>query len=236
MPAGDQPPTQRPPEATLLELARKKFATLSRAEEKLFRAAQEGREASELTGDQGEDNPANAANWNADRVVRPEGIAWLCTDPQASALVTYRGLKLHGMRIGGELDLEQAEIKFSLIARSCAFAGNIRLDDAHLRGLDLTGCFINGLSAVRARFDGAVLLGGGFKAEGEIRLFGATIDGDLYCSGAQFLNAKGTALDAVSAKIGGNVFLRHEFKAEGDLSNRSRRIHRLVFDHSDRFV
>ena len=130
MPAGDQGLTQQPPDSTLLKLARKKFAPLSPAEERLFRAAQEGRAASALAGNKKEDDPANAANWNADRVVRGECIAWLCTEPQASVLVTYRGLELHGMRVDADLDLNNAEIKFPLTAWKCAFSGNVFLRDA----------------------------------------------------------------------------------------------------------
>ena len=217
MPAGDQPPTQPPPEPTLLELARKKFATLSRAEEELFRAAQEGREASALTDDENEDDPANAANWDADRVVRGERIAWLCTDPQAAALVTYHGLELYGMRIDGDLDLNDTEVEFSLKARKCAFSGNILLRDAQLRGLSLSGCLIKSLNADGAKIRGSVFFRDGFKAEGEVSLLGATIGGDLDCDGAQLSNAKGTALIAEGAKIGGSVFLTNGFKAEGEV-------------------
>jgi hypothetical protein len=119
----------------LLELARKKFGRLSRAEKKLFRAAQEGTAASAFADDESENNRASAANWNADRVVRGECITWLCTEPQASALVTYQGLEFWGMRIEGELNLSQAQIKFPLFAQKCAFSDNIVLRDAQLREL-----------------------------------------------------------------------------------------------------
>jgi len=218
MPAGDQPPSQLPPEPALLTLARKKFATLSRAEEELFRSTQEGRVASVLTDDESENNPANAANWNPDRVVRGGCIAWLCTDPQALALVTYRGLQLLGMRIDADLEVQNAEIKFPLTAWKCAFSGNFLLRDAQLRGLYLVGCLIKSLSADRARIRGAVLLRDGFKAEGEVNLLGATIDGYLDCTSAQFSNATGFALNANGAKVEGGVFLRDGFKPDAEVN------------------
>ncbi len=214
MQVGDQPP----PEPKLLELARKKFATLTHAEEELFRATQEGREASVLTGNEKEDNPANAANWDADRrVVRAESIVWLYTDSQASAFLTHRGVTLVGMGIDADLDLSYAEIKFSLKALNCVFSGNILLLDAQLRGIYLLGCLIKSLNAHRAKIRGGVMLRNGFKAEGEVRLVGATIDGDLDCNGAQFSNPNGIALFVDAAKIDGSIFLPGGFKAAGQV-------------------
>jgi hypothetical protein len=87
----------------LSELAEQHFAPFSRAEGKLFRAAQEGVEASALAENEDENDPAKAAKWNTDRVVRAKCIAWVCTDPQASTLVSYHGLDLRCMRIDGDL-------------------------------------------------------------------------------------------------------------------------------------
>lgn len=211
-------PAELPPEPALLALARKRFGVLSGGEEELFRAAQEGRAASALRGDKEQDKLANAANWDADRVVRAGCIAWVCTDPKASALMTHRGLDLNGMRIDGELDLGDAEVRFPFSAWKCAFSGNIDLVDAQVRGFYLGGCQIKSLDAGRAIISGSILLRDGCKAEGEINLSGATIGGDLDCSGAQFSNANGLALMGGGTKIEGNVFLRNGFVAEGEVN------------------
>lgn len=210
-----RPPAVQPvPEAPLLALAQKKFGTLSRAEEELFRAAQEGRAASALAVDEKESDPAKAANWPADRAVRAACISWICTDPPASALVTHRGLRLEGMRIDGEFDLRNADINFQVLAWKCAFADNIYLQDAQTRGFYLVDCQIEGLQADRAILKGSVLLRV-VKAEGEVNLSGTTISGDLDCTGAQFLNAntERKAFTANSAKIQGSVYLNNGFKA-----------------------
>jgi hypothetical protein len=217
MAADKQSPAEPKPEPALLALAREKFGALSGAEEELFRAAQEGRRASALSPDKKENNPADAANWDAERVVRAKCISWVCTDPKASALMTYRGLDLQGMRIDGELDLEFSEIKFSLRARLCAFSGDISLWDAQLRGFYLVGCQIKSLNANRAIINGSLFLRDGFKAEGGVDLVGIKIAGYLDCDGAQFLNANGFALVANGADIGSYVFLR-KVKTEGEVN------------------
>ena len=121
------------------------------------------------------------------------------------------------MRIDSDLDFSNAEIKFPLKAWKCAFSENVSLQDAQLCGLYLVGCLIKSLNADRAKIRGAVLLRNEFKAEGEVRLAGATIDGDLDCSGAQLSNAHGRALRADGAKIGGSVLLMDGFTAEGEV-------------------
>jgi sRNA-binding regulator protein Hfq len=217
MAADKQSPAESMPEPSLLALARKKFGALSPAEEELFRAAQEGRGASALGADEKENDPANAANWKAERVVSAECIAWVCTDPQASALMTRQGLELNGMRIDGVLNLENAEMRFALRAWKCAFSEEICLRDTTMAGLFLVHCQIRVLNANRATVKGSLFLRY-LKAEGEINLVGGRVGSDLECSGAQLLNAKGDALNANGATIEGHVFLRDGFKAEGEIN------------------
>ncbi|PYL28000.1 MAG: hypothetical protein DMF39_09805 [Verrucomicrobia bacterium] len=97
-----------PSRPTLLDLAKTKFAPrqLTHAEAKVFMSTELGEPASALTGDDKQDDPANAANWPDARVVHAECLAWLCTDREASSRVTFRGIQIYGMRIDGKLDLE----------------------------------------------------------------------------------------------------------------------------------
>jgi sRNA-binding regulator protein Hfq len=205
-------------EIVLLELARKKFASsnFSRAEEEVFRAAQTGEQASARSGDEMQDDPANAGNWHADRVVRAECIAWLCTDREASALVAHRGIRIIGMRIDGELDLSRAEIKFPFRILNSAFTGRTLLQDTQLPFLSLQGCHVKELHGDRLKVSGSVFLRNGFKAEGEVRLVGATM-ADLDCTCAQFLNSNGPALSADGVQIKGGALLRNGFKAQGEV-------------------
>ena len=121
------------------------------------------------------------------------------------------------MRIDGDLDLNNAEIKFPLRAGMCAFSGDVLLQFAQLKGFYLFGCLIKSLNASGANIRGAVLLRDGFETEGEVNLMRATIGGDLDCTGVQLSNPKGTALSAEGTKVGGSVFLTNGFKAKGEV-------------------
>ena len=62
---------------------------------------------------------------------------------------------------------------------------------------------------------GSVFLCQGFTAEGEVRLVGAQIGGDLGCDGGSFKNPGDDALSADGAHVGGSVFLNQGFAADG---------------------
>lgn len=204
-------------ETKLLELARERFTnTLSLAEEKLFRAAASGRVADCRSGSEEGDDPANSSNWGKDRIVKANRLAWLCTDPTASALVTYRGIFVTGARIEGILDLEWANIAFPLVISKCAIGQTIKLRHCHLHTLNLFGTHIKDLQAHGLEVEKDVLLSNGFKAEGEVRLMSARIGGNLGCDGSQFINPKASALNADGAEITGGLFFRGTI-AEGEV-------------------
>jgi sRNA-binding regulator protein Hfq len=209
-----------PPKATLLDFAKKKFATrkLTDAEEKLFSFTPEGKEVNKLGKDDKENDPATAADWPDERVIHAECLEWLCTNREASGLVTHRGIQIEGVRIDGDLDLEEAQIAFRLVLWKCAFKGDILLKNARMRSLYLLNCSVKSLNGSGAHFEGSVFLREDCKAEGEVNLSRATIDEDLSCSGAQLTNPTDKALSADGATINGYVFLSHGFKAEGEVN------------------
>jgi sRNA-binding regulator protein Hfq len=203
-------------ETNLLQLAKERFTNdLSVAEEKLFRAVARGEEFHFTTGSAKEDDPANSSNWGKDRVIRADRLAWLCTDAAASALVTYRGISISGLRIEGVLDLEWANVAFPISALNCAFKNSILLTECHLCALCLDGTHIKDLRADGLRVERELFLRNGFRADGEVRLLSASIGGNLECDGSQFINPNAIALFADGVKIEGHVFLRNNFSAHG---------------------
>src|SRR5208283_4735673 len=62
-----------------------------------------------------------------------------------------------------------------------------------------------------------VFLNDDFHAEGEVRMLGAQIGGDLDCTRGAFENPSGDALSADRSSVAGDVILREGFHAKGDI-------------------
>ncbi len=80
------------------------------------------------------------------------------------------------------------------------------------------------LFADRIKVTGSVFLRNGFISDGEVRLLGAEIGGNLDCERGMFKNpaqkevkGSGDALSADGMKVKGSVFLRNGFSAEGEV-------------------
>lgn len=207
------------PKPTLEELAREQFPDLSEAELRLLRAVAKGLLA--YCGDpaKGRDepvnNPRNADAWGKEHDIRGDLIRWLCVEPGVQSRIDFRGIIVFSARITGELDLSYVVVGFPLIFYSCKFAGPLRLVQADLPRLNLTMSVAGAVFANGAHIRGDVLLSGGFSAEGEVNLYGASVGGSLGCDNGSFKNANGVALNMENAKIEGAVLLRESFSAEG---------------------
>ena len=200
----------------LLQLARERFEDLTQAEEAMVRAAGDGTIANCTLGESDTD-PAHAEQWSEHRVIRADRIAWLCTEADASARVSHHGIQVKAARIEGELDLRDAEVGFSLYFESCAVLNRINLHGAQVKNLYLPGTHTRALKADGLKVGGPVLLRNGFKADGEVRLVGATIGSNLECDASEFTKPEGYALIAAGVKVDGDVFLRNAFKAQGQV-------------------
>ena len=201
----------------LLQLANEKFGELTEAEEKLFRDTVNGQIADYSTGDETANDTANASEWATNRVLRASRIAWLCTDKRASKFVTHRGLEINGARIDEQFDLSHANVSFPLHFERCKFRAEIYLLHARIAALYMSGTHTGQIFADGLKVDGHLNLRNGFRAEGEVRLLGATIGGDLDSEKGQFINEGGKALYADGLKVEGCVFLQNGFRAKGEV-------------------
>jgi len=200
-------------------MARARFGGLSQAELELLRAAQRGRMAVCGPPDpkHPDNDPAHADDWGPDREIRAELIRWLCVDTDARTRVDPRGIRVLGAKITRELDLSFACVPFPLLLVRCRLTHDADLTSAEIPLLALPGTWVKSVSADRANVKGGVFLGEGFSAEGEVRLLGAQIGGNLECTGGTFRNAGGKALAADRANVAGSIFLREGFSAEGEV-------------------
>ncbi|MEN3371245.1 MAG: hypothetical protein V7609_3388 [Verrucomicrobiota bacterium] len=210
---------------TLLELARREFAPrpLSEAERDLFTTAETGKVMLAPRGDKTEGDAANVPARQDDRVIHAECLVWLCTNRGASLMVTYGGIRMDGVRIKGDLNLENAQIAFPFSGTKCAFEGRILLSNARMRSLSLLNCSVNGLEGGGVNIEGNVLLRGS-TAKGGVNFAAATIGGRLDCGQARFTVPNGYALTATNVTINGSVFLTEGCRANGGVNLDSAKI------------
>jgi sRNA-binding regulator protein Hfq len=211
-------------ERDLLRLAREKFGRLTEgkkklteAEEKLFRAVANGGVADYSAEDANDNDPADANNWGRERVIDANRIAWLCTDKRASELVMHGGIWVKGACIDGEIDLLFAKVPFPLYFEKSAVAKGFHLAHAGIPALNLAGTRTGPIGADGLKVEHSVFLRYGFKADGEVRLVGATIGGNLDCRNGQFNNERADALSADGVKVEGDVLFSSGFRAEGEV-------------------
>ena len=145
-------------------------------------------------------------------------------NPGALALVADNA------KVGGNVFLRGAVDSQGKAGAPFSAEGEVSLMGADVNGdLDCDGATFNNqgeiaLGADRLKVGGGVFLGSAvnsqgnvtpFKADGEVRLLGADVRGNLECIGATFKNPSKIALNADRLKVGGNVFLRGAVDSQG---------------------
>jgi sRNA-binding regulator protein Hfq len=169
--------------------------------------------------------------------IRGDLLSWLCTNPQATAQLTYRGISITGAEFVEEVDLTWTKISFPIMAFNCVFSETINLSNSQLALLFLEGSSLKDLNANSTHFEGSVFLSYGFKAEGGVDFTNAKIDVNLECSSGQFVgNDRVPALNANSAEVKGSVFLNNGFKAEGGVDFANAKIDRNLDCDSGQFL
>jgi hypothetical protein len=167
------------------------------------------------TGPNIENDLINSPNWSTNRIIRADFIEWLCTDPQASSLISRKGIQLQGFRIDGTLNLQYANIPFPFVAANCVFSGDIILRNSHLLQLTIAKSYFKTLDASEAQVEGDVLICDGCRSTGTVDFDSATIAGGFDCYGSSFVNTNGNALFCDYIKIGRALHLDDGFNAQG---------------------
>jgi hypothetical protein len=158
-------------------------------------------------------NPANGAQWGAERRVRGEALAAMLTEPSRGR--RPRAARLALARITGTLDLEGLKLACPLILQSCFFDHSVNANATQVPNLALTSCHMPRLTGrqIRSRDDIDLT---GLHAQ-YIQLDEARVGGRLNLNGAHLENPDGDALTAEGAQIHGDMFCRAGFQAEGQI-------------------
>ncbi len=233
-----QPAPQESPTRTLEKLAREKFGELTRTELRVVQAAARGEvawgdekirqpEDALIEAEYKKQNyPAKATedDWRNSRKVSAKLIRWLCEDEEARKLVDQHGIDIVGAWIDGVVDLSYLHINFPVVLRKCSIPKGIELTSAEMSDLDLVGSWIgqDNTGAGEKAFTGEgltvhgnVLLSDGFQAFRQVDLYGAKIEGQLYCTAGQFSDPGGDSLRLSLASIGGETALDGGFSSDG---------------------
>ena len=109
--------------------------------------------------------------------------------------VAERGVYLLGANVGGDLVCDGGTFKSSIVPINKGQA----------------------IIADRINVGGNVFLRFGFEAGGEVRLLGANIGSNLYCTGEILKGVKSISLHADGIKVGGNVSLNDGFTTDGEV-------------------
>jgi hypothetical protein len=210
----------QPKPDSLVALASARFGGLSAAEAGLLAAAQMGGfpfcGPTDDLSDPAND-PAKASEWGPERCIRASLIRWLCVEPVARDKVDPLGIRVSGAKVTEYLILSYVTVPFGLTFRNCRFAEDAELISTTLSELDFSASWARSLRADRISVKGGVFLGGGFRAEGEVRLPAAQIGIDLSCENGLFTNPANVAFNADGISVKGNVFLCRGFRAEGEV-------------------
>ncbi|MGH3871331.1 MAG: hypothetical protein ACRDSR_07415 [Pseudonocardiaceae bacterium] len=121
------------------------------------------------------------------------------------------GIRVHGARITGTLDLTHVPAVVGLELRGCFFERAVFLTGARLPWLTLSASHLPALDGDGLRVESDVLLNEGFTATGQgadgtVRLLGAHIGGQLNLNGARLTNDAGPALIGDALHVYGDVF------------------------------
>ena len=124
------------------------------------------------------DDPAGAAGWGADRVIRAEVIRELLLGAGPGEPGAAPAVRLRGARITGRLDLMGATVSCPLVCEYCFFEEELRFVEASTRTVRIVHSRLPGLNGTRMRLDGILNLWA-CEISGVLRLDQARIAGQL---------------------------------------------------------
>ena len=170
---------------------------------------------------------------DAARTLRGDFVRFLALGGGPGAAPPETGLRLRGGLIEGELSVEGCRDLRDVELTDCRFDAAPILRGASANLLILNRSVLPGLRADRLETRGGVFLRR-TRFDGDVRLPGARIGGDLVCRDARFRKSGDHALNADGATIDGSVYLVG-LDAVGEVRFASARIGRNMVLNGGRF-
>jgi hypothetical protein len=192
------------------------FDDLSKPERALWAAFSRGAPVDLRSGDPEEDDPANAANWGADRVVRAAVVTALLLGAGDLEKGRAPAIRLVGARISGRLDLMAAEISHALVLAFCRLEETPRFVETTTRTVRISDCHLPGFHGDRMRTEGILDLNGCVIQE-TIRLDRAHVIGPLRLRSATIGGSNGVAVAATGLIVDGDMECDAGFTAQGQV-------------------
>jgi hypothetical protein len=156
-------------------------------------------------------------DWGPTRTVRAAVLRHLLLAPQWP--VHSKEVRLRGVRISGQLDLESGTVRCPLLLEDCYLESPepVVLDNATASQIVLSRCRVVGGLTARLLVVTKDLDLEGSLFESVVRLSGADITGQLTCRNAEFTgtDGNGNALVGERMKVGGNMTLDQATVAGG---------------------
>jgi hypothetical protein len=185
------------------------FEPLSPAERIVLEACRQGEMA--------EVSASLPAESTADNLVRADFVRFLLLGGDERAPVHELGVRLRGAWLTDPLNLVCAVVSHSLYLESCRIE-LILAHSATLKIVNLDGSRLEqGLGGNQLRCLDLFFING-FSSDGEIRLIGARVEGDITCSGVRLKSTTGCALRIDRAEIGGSFYFLDRSYAFGEIS------------------
>lgn len=178
----------------------------------------------------------NGEQWGDDRVLDGSTIYQAVTEKSWSDQPNHhRGLRIHGARIEGPLDLSWVTFEWPLVFHECYFTAPLMLESATLGELDLSGSRVHRLEAPSMVARGSVLLDG-TQVVDVVEMDAVTIGGRLKCTDGTFNGHGHHAIQADGATIDAGVLLNGDFSAEGEVKLLSAKVGTQLNCHGGTFI
>jgi hypothetical protein len=185
-----------------------KFADLTPAERRVWRAFPRGEEVDLRPADgRDDDDPETGDQWGPERTVRAEVLRQLLLRPvpERAEVAEVAALRLVGARISGVLDLQYGVVPHPVRLMGCHFDRTPNLYGARTRQLNLSGSRLPALTAATIRVDGVLRLTDA-RIAGTVRLGGARVSGAFFLDRAHLGGTGDRAMELNQASVGDDVW------------------------------